>query len=362
MDYILIKDDDLRTISKPSTAQCDLNLYIKYLLSEPLNTTCTGLSEVQESVSHDSVNRFLNREDFTPRDLFNSVFELIPNNGELVVSVDDTVLDKPYSNSHLSELINHYWSGKHKAVVKGINLVTLFCTDLCSGLKLPVNFRVVNPKDNKTKNDYFKDMVSEMIEWGLIPDWVTGDSWYSSLDNLKFLRKHKLNGLFGIENNRIFSEEKGSYTQAQKIELVDATGNIIYLKGFGLVRLFRQSCKNSVRHYIMIQSDVKNLDRLSSTDFDRVHSAHWNIEEYHRVLKQECHAEHFQTRITQAITNHIFCVIVAFVQLELKRRMGTIKNWYRHKRELLVPVVRQFMTNFGCLDSALQNLTPSVNA
>jgi len=109
-------------------------------------------------------------------------------------------------------------SGKHKKTVKGINLVTLFFTDLKGGIRLPVNFRVVNPDDNKTKNQYFQEMIEEIISWGLPFAWVTGDSWYSSLENLKFLRKRNLNALFGVENNRIFSEEKGSYIQAQKIE------------------------------------------------------------------------------------------------------------------------------------------------
>ena len=48
-------------------------------------------------MSHHSVNRFLQREDFAPKDLFMEVAaRLILEGGTL--SVDDTVLDKPYSN------------------------------------------------------------------------------------------------------------------------------------------------------------------------------------------------------------------------------------------------------------------------
>jgi hypothetical protein len=332
-----------------------------YLLSESMNTTCTGLAELSGSVSHDSVNRFLLREDFSPRDLLDSVVSLIPENAEGVASIDDSVLDKPYSQTHLSRLVNYYWSGKHKRVVKGINLVTLFFTDLKSGVKLPINFRVVNPEDNKTKNQYFQEMINEILSYGIRPLWVTGDSWYSSLENLKFLRKQKLNALFGVENNRIFSEEKGSYIQAQRVEFVDPDGTVIYLKGFGQVRLFRQNQKNTVRHYIMIQSEIDKLKGLSRADFDRLRSAHWNIEEYHRVLKQECHVEHFQTRSTKAVSNHIFCAIAAYVQLEIKRVTGAIKNWYRLKRDSLAPFIRKIMTEFQ-VDDFILNLKPSVNA
>jgi len=48
-------------------------------------------------------------------------------------------------------------------------------------------------------------MVIEIIEWGVKPRIVTGDSWYSGVENLKLLRNQKLGFLFGIEKNRIIS-------------------------------------------------------------------------------------------------------------------------------------------------------------
>ena len=46
---------------------------MSYLLSDPQYANCTRLSEVMGNVSHDSVNRFLEREDFEPIDMFNEV-------------------------------------------------------------------------------------------------------------------------------------------------------------------------------------------------------------------------------------------------------------------------------------------------
>ena len=66
-------------------------------------------------ISHDSVNRFLQREAYTPRDLFNeSKIGLELKGGTL--SADDSVLDKPYS--HHMNLVGYFWSGKHHRVVK----------------------------------------------------------------------------------------------------------------------------------------------------------------------------------------------------------------------------------------------------
>jgi hypothetical protein len=91
-------------------------MYMGFLMSEPKTITCSRLAEVME-ISHDSVNRFLLRETYEPEDLFNEAKALLnPVGGTL--SVDDTVLDKPYSR-HMA-LVGHFWSGKHHRVVKGL--------------------------------------------------------------------------------------------------------------------------------------------------------------------------------------------------------------------------------------------------
>lgn len=81
------------------------------------------------------------------------------------------------------------WSGKHHRAVKGINLVTLYCTDI-QGMHQPVNFRVVDKAEGKTKNDYFLDMLTEVLAWGLESAFVTGDSGYSCVSNLKQIKNH----------------------------------------------------------------------------------------------------------------------------------------------------------------------------
>lgn len=87
----------MRIITKPSTARCNIGTYARYLLSEPGRTTCTGLSDVLVATSHDSINRFLLREKYTPEDLYHNACEKADPQGG-VISVDDMVIDKPYSD------------------------------------------------------------------------------------------------------------------------------------------------------------------------------------------------------------------------------------------------------------------------
>ncbi|NDG54231.1 MAG: IS4/IS5 family transposase [Flavobacteriia bacterium] len=326
---------------KPSTARCNESMYINYLLSDPDNATCTRLSEILESVSHDSINLFLHRERFTPKDLFDSEKEKIELCGG-ILSIDDTVLDKPYSDLSKSELIGMYWSGKHKKTVKGINLITLFYTDI-QGVSVPVNFRIYDKREEKTKNDYFLEMLDESLAWGINPAWVTGDSWYASTGNLKKIRRLNLNFLFGIEQNRCVSIERGQYIQVQKLEDWSQGSVESYLKNYGMVKVFRQVYKNTYRYYIMGMADLNDLDGIKQIDFERVHDGHWHIERYHRATKQVCNIERFQVREENAVKNHVFCALKAFVCLEIGRFNKVIQNWYQVKRELFTKVIRDFI-------------------
>ena len=59
--------------TKPSTAKCNDEIYTSYLLSDPLYTSCTRFADLMGNLSHDSINRFLERERFEPKDLFDDV-------------------------------------------------------------------------------------------------------------------------------------------------------------------------------------------------------------------------------------------------------------------------------------------------
>ena len=106
---MLYKVSVIRRIKHASTATCTLPIYMGFLMTELNSISCTQLAETY-NISHDSVNRFLAREDYTPRDLYQEAIQHIDNN-KLIVSIDDTVLDKPYSQ-HM-DLVSYFWSGKH---------------------------------------------------------------------------------------------------------------------------------------------------------------------------------------------------------------------------------------------------------
>ncbi len=330
----------IRTISRPSTARCTLSMYVAFLLSEPRAPSCCRLAELM-AISHDSVNRFLEREAYTPRELFTEVTAGLNLKGG-TVSVDDSVLDKPYS--HHQALVGYFWSGKHHRTVKGINLITLYYTDP-HGQHQPVNFRVYDKAEGKTKNDYFQDMLAEVLAWGLEPAWVTGDSWYSGVSNLKLVRHHQLSFLFALESNRLVSVTKGMWSQVQSLEIPEQ-GLTVWLRQFGWVKLFRTWLKDQPRHYAVYLPDEAQLAAFDRPAFVHLHDQHWQIEQYHRVLKQVCHIEHFHVRGPQPIRNHIFAALCGYVQLQQMRVTNLISNCYDLQRHLFDEVITSFIQAF----------------
>ena len=174
------------------------------------------------------------------------------------------------------------------------HLITLYYTDT-AGRHMPVNFRIYDKSEGKTKNDYFLEMLEEVLAWGLQPAFVTGDSWYSCIKNLKTIKNHQTGFMFAVENNRTVSLEKGQWQQVQTLEIPD-DGLDVWLKDFGKVRLFRTTLKDQCRHYVVYLPEDVPFQR---NDFTQIHDKHWQIEQHHRAIKQVCHIEQYKKDIKE---------------------------------------------------------------
>lgn len=126
--------------------------------------TRNNTTTIFENMNFGSVNRFLERERYEPKDLFEENKTHINLIGG-TLSGDDTVIEKLYSHLDKAKLVGYYWSGKHQKPIKGINLITLYYTDV-NGVSIPVNYRIYNKSESKTKNDYLIEMIALSSELG----------------------------------------------------------------------------------------------------------------------------------------------------------------------------------------------------
>jgi hypothetical protein len=97
----------------------------------------------------------------------------------------------------------------------------------------------------------------------------------------------------------------------------------------------------------MYLPDRNECRRISRKVFKEVKAQHGHVEECFRTIKQECHAQHFFVRQTQAIENYIFCVLRAFQRVTWTGQEKIIENVYALQRKLFLQVQREFIFNYA---------------
>ena len=309
--------------------------YIAFLVATPSEGTATEMARCQPirpgSPAHDAFTRLLNRLEPDPHALWREVRPLLPAEGVLVF--DDTVLDKPFAR-HMG-LVAWHWSGRHRRVVPGINLVTAVWTD--GDALWPCDYRLVDKAaGDGTKNDHRRGMLDTAAGRGLAPACVCFDCWYSGLDNLKAVRRHGWVFLTQVRSNRRVNPDRTGNRSISACGIA-ATGTVVHLEGFGLVKAFRiVATDGDTEHWITNDLGMDEATRLGFAEYA------WGIEEYHRGLKQHTAVDRCQTRQGNAQRNHIGFALRAFVRLEW-HRFTTGVSWFAAKLGIIREAVRGFL-------------------
>jgi hypothetical protein len=199
-----------------------------------------------------------------------------------VLVLDDSTLDKP--DAGRIELVGWHWSGRHRAVVRGINLISLVWTD--GDRIIPCDFRVYDKaRDGHTKNDHFRAMLDAAAARGFAPACVLFDRWYGSLANLKAVRALGWHWLTQLKPNRLVNPD-GAGRVPVSAAGVTAAGTVVHLQGYGRIKVFAIAARDGGIEYWA--TDDLGADELTRSDWaERA----WAVEEYHRGLKQYCGAE-----------------------------------------------------------------------
>ena len=310
--------------------KCTEQDYIKFLIAaqrvyssvEAARTHPAG----ERQPAHDAYTRLLERMPPDSAQLWQEVAPYVQRTLGLLV-IDDSTLDKPHAR-HM-ELVSRHWSGKHHAVVQGINLVSLVWTD--GDCCLPIDYRIYHKdSDGLSKNDHFQAMLQQAHQRGFAPALVAFDGWYSSLENLKLVRDWGWHWLTRFKHNRQVSLQPGTALDVSSVE-IPAQGLVVHLRGYGKVKLFRRvDPHGNAEHWATSHLDLTEDARHSYAE------RAWRIEEYHRSLKQFTGVERAQFRRARLQRNHIGLALRAFVRLELHR----VSCWISHA-EAKASIIRQ---------------------
>lgn len=316
--------------------RCNEYDYINFLVATPRNYSCVEAASVQperdDVPSHDAFTRLLTRLEPDAAALWQEAQSQVMRQAGVLI-IDDSTLDKPYARQ--IELVSRHWSGKHQAVVQGINLVTLLWTD--GERHIPCDYRLyAKAQDGLTKNDHFRQMLLTAHRRGFVPACVLFDSWYASLDNLKLVRNLGWRWLTQLKRNRLVNPEGTGLRPLSEVELA-ATGTVVHLKGYGLIKVFRLVAPDGdIEYWATNDLTMDELQRLHYAEYV------WAIESYHRGIKQCCGIEKAQVRSAVAQRNHIGLALRAFLRLERFAFIFGV-SWYEAKTAIIRRAVMAYL-------------------
>lgn len=270
--------------------KCKDEDYINFLIATPRQVSATEAARVQPEQehmpAHDAFTRLLQRLEPDPETLWGEAQTQV-DLARGVLVLDDSTLDKPYAKQ--MELVTRHWSGKHHAVVRGINLLTLLWTE--GDRHVPCDYRVFEKaKDGLTKNDHFQQLLKIAHERGFQPRCVVFDSWYAGLENLKVLRSFHWFWLTRLKVNRQVNPDRQGLCPISMVEIGEQ-GRVVWLEGYGLIRVFKiVATDGDIEYWATNKTTMDSLERVKWANFA------WTIENYHRGVKQYCLIERAQVR------------------------------------------------------------------
>ena len=332
------------------------NLYTEFLLCQTSQASATMCSSMLNgAVKHDSFSRMLQVGEYLSSYVWSKAKSILSSLKESakVLSLDNTIIHK--LDSKINEVVNWFYDHSVGRAVKGINLISAVIhtdtTDIPVGFEIQTKELLAIAKDkhgnDKMKrkarysiNQLARKLVKQALKNVANIDYITGDRYFSSKENLNFFNKHKSKFVLGICSNRLvatskFNAKAGNYCRIDELELGENESIKVFLKdiNYSLV-VTRQVFKNgdnSTGEIYLVTNDLN----LKSSHIQSIYQKRWNIETYHRSLKQNVSLSKSPTSVKTTQLNHIGLSIGAFIELE-KLKIASNKNHYALKRKMLI--------------------------
>jgi len=328
------------------------DLYSDYLLASFGATTATGLSQLLEGeVSHDQVTRYLAGTKKTASDLWRTVKSFVRDvqSEAGVLILDDSIEEKPYTDEN--DIVCWHYDHSKDRLLKGINFLTALYSS--QGVSVPVGFHLVaktetytDPKTQKekrrspvSKNEVCQALIKQAVRNRILFRFVLFDVWFASAETMVFIKQHQHRDFIcPLKTNRKVAlsqadKQQGRYVRVDTLELEAQATREIYLEGvdFPLVlvkQVFTNEDGSSGIRYLVSSDTTLSFDDLTTTYHKR-----WQVECYHKSLKQNVSLAKSPTQTVTTQTNHFFAALCGFIKLE-RLKLKTQLNHFALKSKL----------------------------
>jgi hypothetical protein len=322
-----------------------LELYTDYLISSFSYTTATGLSALLDDlISHDKITRFLSKEQFSSKDLWQLAKPIIRKieSSDGVLIFDDSIEEKPYTDEN--DIICYHYDHCQGRSIKGINFLTALYYS--KELSIPISFQIIAKTENvvdktgkqtrkspKSKNEYLREMLKACIQNNIKFRYVLTDVWFASAENMNYIHKDlSLDFVMPLKSNRkvalsLEDKKKGKYQVISTVDVESNTVKEIYLEGVEFPMLLAKQVftngdgSNGILY--LVTSDL-TLDYAQITI---IYKKRWKIEEYHKSLKQNASLEKSPTKTVIAQSNHFFACLYSFIKLESLKSVSKLNHF-----------------------------------
>ena len=323
-----------------------LDIYSDYLIAQNQYATATGLSALLDGeISHDKITRFLNSKETSSKELWQYVkseIRRVEENTGGVLILDDTIEEKTYTDE--SEIICWHHSHAKGRFVKGVNLLSALIR--YGDIALPIACEVVHKdlffcdiatrkekrRSSTTKNEMFRSIIAQAVKNEVKFDYVLSDNWFGAKKNMEFIHYDmKKKFIIGLKANRLIAcpeeEKKGQYQNLSTLNLKDGEKRVVQLKELPFpvaltAKIFKNEDNSTGTLYLVTNDLESSADRIYE-----VYQKRWQIEIYHKSIKQNASLEKSPTKVARSQKNHIFASIVSYCKLEFLKQTTSLNHF-----------------------------------
>ena len=335
-----------------------LDIYTYYLISSFGLTTATGLSRLLDgAISHDRIQRFLASPAKGGADLWKIVKPYVRQiqADDGVIIIDDSISEKPHTDEN--EIVCWHYDHSSGQTSKGINFITALYH--VKGVSLPVNYHLVSKPEvyldaktgkqkrraTVTKNEVYQQLLRQVVANQIPFGYVVNDVWYASAANMMFVKYDlKRDFVMPLKTNRKVALSAQAQQQRQSVRVDElgleaGTTMTVYLEGVAFpLHLVKQVFTNgdgSVGILYLVSSDLE----LTYAGITTVYGKRWNVEPYHKSLKQNVALSLSPTKTVTTQSNHLFASLCAYIKLEMLK-VTTQTNHFALKSKLYLRALR----------------------
>ena len=191
----------------------------------------------------------------------------------------------------------------------------------------------------------YRDLMQQAVKNQIPFKYALNDIWFASAENMIFAKiTLKKEFVMPLKANRkvamsVDAKQEGRYQSVDTLELEPMKPVTVYLEGvdFALL-LVKQVFTNgdgSTGILYLVTSDTT----LDGNGITAIYQKRWNVEPYHKSLKQNASLEKSPTQTVATQTNHFFAALCGYIKLELLKG-DTKLNHFALKSKLYLSAIQ----------------------